>query len=752
MKLKRENKGFSLVELIITIAIFSVVSVVIGAFLLSSSRAYSVNANELDIQEEAQLVANQLQEMIMDTPIAISYKYSGVDDAGNLIDTFDVPIDMSDINQTNLYIYGEDYYYHIYWNKDEQKLYFVDYQKGPTGFAPNDMDATGVVLGEYISDFIVDLSKVNSDKMVSFNIIFKKPGSDRDYLVSKTVSLRNDISANRDITEVYSALGVTVAPAADQMSMTPLVAYPWPGEAVQFTTTLSCSQGGVPNQGVNWAIQSNDAGYPALDGGTFIASGNTLQVSANEDSSWIQVTASAMGYDYVNNTDLPLSVTANVLVKQIRSIAVVGNTMDSGIVGAGGSYSIIVAVSGDNIDGMALDGENAIEAYAIQGAGYITSLNVEPHGELQAKVTFNLAPNTPKGAKIQLGFRPVRTVFSDITCSTDVYTVNGNNELLMLESGSGTDWLRLGTSIANVKFVDESIKDTYCNSDGTLKTGYYMKYVYEVYDSSQTLKGTAYRTTGAGTGSDYTEYFAASGTGSTFSSVVKMTDKMFLTSGTVKVKAYLMYQTAGAAVEAGSSNECTFVIPEVTIGFKRNTEDKAVSNMISYITYKNRTTPIYITFTSGFAEGSTPAVSESLVALSPAKYGSVYDVDSANGKVIVQGVKSQRYYTKGYKMDFEYSGLPNGVEIYLVSANVDRTNYYVPINKDEWSTENSYLDTSNQLHTWYRYYIDETHYMRIYYKGDAFQDAYMYTLENQSWRVGTQYKINVGSDKWTRVS
>ena len=752
MKLKRENKGFSLVELIITIAIFSVVGVIVGAFLLSSSRAYSINANELDIQEEAQLVANQLQEMILDTPIAISYSYVGVDDAGNLVDTYEVPAATVDIDQTNLFIYGTDYYYHVYWNMDEQRLYYVEYLKGPTGFAPNDMDQTGVVLGEYVSDFVVDMSKVNSDRMVSFHIIFKKPGSDRDYLVSKTVSIRNNILANRDMTEVYDSIGVDVAPAADTMTMSPTVDILWPGESRQFSVTLSCSQGGVPNQGVNWTLESKDIAFPTLDGGTFMASGNGLQVSANEDSSWIEVTASAVGYDYTNNTEKPLTKTANIYVKQIRSLEVVSNTMDTGFVGAGGRYSVVVAMHGENIDGMALDGENGIEAYAIEGAGYVSAIDVQPYGELQAQVIFDLSANTPAGAKIQLGFRPKRAEFADVVATTDSYTVNGHTEMLMLESGSGTEWLRLGTSTANVKFIEDNVKSAYCNSNGNLKTGFYMKYVYEVYDSTQVLVKSAYRTTGAGTGSDYTEYFAASGTGSTFSSVVKMTDQMFLTSGTVKVKAYLMHQTAGNPVEVGSSNECTFVVPEVSIGFKRNKEDQAVSNMTSYITKNNRETPVYITFMSGYAEGTVPTVNSSLVSLSSTTYGSINNVDSANGKVTVKGASKEKYYTQKKKTTLSYAGLSNGVKIQLISPNVNSTNYYVPTNKDEWSMDNSYLDSSNKLHAWYKYYIDDTHYMYIYYKGNSFQSAYLYTLENQSWKQGNKYKINVGSNKWTKVS
>ena len=121
MKLKRENKGFSLVELIVVIAIFSVVSIAIGGFLLAAQRSYAVSANELDIQEEAQLVANQLQEMILDTSLGISYQYVVVDEHGTeLIDYMtndaETVLPEGDLDKKDRYIYGLDYYYHIYWN------------------------------------------------------------------------------------------------------------------------------------------------------------------------------------------------------------------------------------------------------------------------------------------------------------------------------------------------------------------------------------------------------------------------------------------------------------------------------------------------------------------------------------------------------------------------------------------------------------------------------------------------------------
>ena len=127
MKFKRENKGFSLVELIVVIAIFSVVSVAVGGFLFAASRSYSINAGELNLQDEAQLVANQVQEMVLDTAYGISYKYVVTDDAGdkliNFMENDAVALPEGDLAQKELYIYGKDQYYHISWDAETKTFY-----------------------------------------------------------------------------------------------------------------------------------------------------------------------------------------------------------------------------------------------------------------------------------------------------------------------------------------------------------------------------------------------------------------------------------------------------------------------------------------------------------------------------------------------------------------------------------------------------------------------------------------------------
>ena len=133
MKFKCENRGFSLVELIVVIAIFAVVSVAVGGFMMAASRSYAVNANELNLQEEAQLVANQMQEMILDTAYGISYQYVVTDDTGvDLIDYMEndtAVLPEGDLTKKDLYIYGKDQYYHISWDKETEKLYLEEYEK-----------------------------------------------------------------------------------------------------------------------------------------------------------------------------------------------------------------------------------------------------------------------------------------------------------------------------------------------------------------------------------------------------------------------------------------------------------------------------------------------------------------------------------------------------------------------------------------------------------------------------------------------
>lgn len=66
-KLGKDHKGFSLVELLCTMAIFSLVVTGVGTALVVSARSYQSGNVELDLQQQAQVTANLLTNLIIDS-------------------------------------------------------------------------------------------------------------------------------------------------------------------------------------------------------------------------------------------------------------------------------------------------------------------------------------------------------------------------------------------------------------------------------------------------------------------------------------------------------------------------------------------------------------------------------------------------------------------------------------------------------------------------------------------------------------
>lgn len=74
---KKEEDGFTLVELIISMAIFSIVSIMIVMFMQTGSNSYQRARNELNLQMESQMLINQIRDM------AYSANYAEYDDSGS---------------------------------------------------------------------------------------------------------------------------------------------------------------------------------------------------------------------------------------------------------------------------------------------------------------------------------------------------------------------------------------------------------------------------------------------------------------------------------------------------------------------------------------------------------------------------------------------------------------------------------------------------------------------------------------------
>ncbi len=227
---KKHNKGLSLVELIVAIAIMSILGVAIGSFIMVSQRNYNVNSTETDLQYEAQLLANQLQDMIIDVNRGITYNYN--EDAadasvprGNILSDADMV--EGDLFTKNLYVYNNEGYYLIHWDSETQKITFSKYK--PT--VDKELDGEGgVLLAENVSGFKVDLTKVLTDRTVSYVINLEK--GTRAYTSTHKIKLRNEIQVNisDDIYEPDEDPDPMEASVPARVEVYPKLTYVWPGE------------------------------------------------------------------------------------------------------------------------------------------------------------------------------------------------------------------------------------------------------------------------------------------------------------------------------------------------------------------------------------------------------------------------------------------------------------------------------------------------------------------------------------------
>ena len=227
-----------------------------------------------------------------------------------------------------------------------------------------------------------------------------------------------------------------------------------------------------------------------------------------------------------------------------------------------------------------------------------------------------------------------------------------------------------------------------------------------------------------------------------------LSDKLFLQSGTVVVSAELIHTTAGTAVTVATSDNLTYYIPEASISFKRAVGDDGSSNMKSYITKSKNSTPIYISFTGGFAD-NTYKISLDKASCVNTQYGNISGSVSDLNKncIAVVGDKDAEYkFNENNTIEFSYGGLSNKVSIVLTTSNVAGTECYVPLNKTEWTVKDTVVNGTNKYEK-YQYHIDDRNYMYIEYLNGNFNKAIFYYMQDMAWKQ-TVYTMNNVNKTW----
>ncbi len=307
------KKGFTLVEVIVSLAIMTIVAGSVGAFIVAGNNSYLRGDKELTLQEEAQLAANQMIDLIIDVEKDINFTpdHTGTavdldgstakDAAGNEITTAHVS-ELRLVNNENTYmIRWQGTAAGDYATANQVYLYEVKNTTDADGnlVVGDPTTATPALMAEHVTSFSVDLRQVKDKRKVILNMIFTY--QDRSYDIAETIKLRNDLEktgAN------YSWIsGLVIKPEHAEVAL---------GGSKQFEYSLSGDEEAVA-QGVEWKVTKADG---TACKSTIKADG-TLIVKEDEDlgENELLVTCTAVA-------DPTLKATATVSVIEYISLKI----------------------------------------------------------------------------------------------------------------------------------------------------------------------------------------------------------------------------------------------------------------------------------------------------------------------------------------------------------------------------------------------------------------------------------------------
>lgn len=248
------KKGFTLVEVIVSLAIMTIVAGSVGAFIIAGNNSYLRGNKELTLQEEAQLAANQMIDLIIDVEKDINFTpdhadtavdldgNTAKDAAGNEITTAHVS-ELRLVNNENTYmIRWQGTASGDYATANQVYLYEVKNTTDADGnLVVGDLTtATPALMAEHVTRFSVDLSQVKDKRKVILNMTFTY--QDRSYDIAETIKLRNDLEKTGTAYAWISAL--TIDPPSATLPQ---------GKIQQFTYNLSGDAEAV-SKGVTWSV------------------------------------------------------------------------------------------------------------------------------------------------------------------------------------------------------------------------------------------------------------------------------------------------------------------------------------------------------------------------------------------------------------------------------------------------------------------------------------------------------------------
>ncbi len=237
---KINDKGFSLVELLIAVAIAGIVGASVFGFMTVGVKNFSHSSADVSIQNEQQLAFNQIQDLVIDTAVGVEYYDKSTNT--KVSEDSEIPTGHDKMLRLN----NLDSIYEIVWKAADKKLYYNEYTASvnPGG----EVVSTGwtvkeALMSEYIEGFAVDLSRLLSSRVVRVELTYNK--GNRSLTSSHNITLRNQVVSTNKIEEkLKDAYSVSVNTIPNEIKGKKII-YAEPGETIDLKTVKEYDTSGI---------------------------------------------------------------------------------------------------------------------------------------------------------------------------------------------------------------------------------------------------------------------------------------------------------------------------------------------------------------------------------------------------------------------------------------------------------------------------------------------------------------------------
>lgn len=330
LRIQQQNSGFSLVELIIAIAILVIVTGAVCSFIIITSRNYANGNNDISVQQEAQLALNQMSDVIIDATQSINYV--GYDESNQPVKALKDSEFTFPPEKKALIVYNtvtpasgegteepsayadpgtpaedsstELHNYMFYWQKSDENLYFSMADAGGSFPMPGEVDC--VLLAENVTEFQVDLSQVEERRVVKLKLNFQT--GTRKFEMANNITVRNKVVINNaDIEPLDKRVRVNIKVKEPVVVLEP-------GETFHFSTPKVTGTN-LLNKNVTWKIEGE------VSEGTKMLSPNRdgiLQIDSEERLKSFDVKVTTEAIDEESKKQAETTIT--VYVKRVTKV------------------------------------------------------------------------------------------------------------------------------------------------------------------------------------------------------------------------------------------------------------------------------------------------------------------------------------------------------------------------------------------------------------------------------------------------